>query len=45
MKEDTVKNLKNVQKIARKINLISNVVLLTASVAIILHDKKGKKED
>lgn len=45
MREDTVKNLKAVQKIARKVNLGSNLVLLAASVAIMLHEKKGKKED
>ena len=45
MREDTVKNLKAVQKIARKVNLGSNLVLLAASVAIMLHEKKDKKED
>ena len=45
MREDTVKNLKTVQKIARKVKLGSDLVLLASSVAILLHDKKCKKEE
>ena len=45
MREDTVKNLKNVQKIARKVKLGSDLVLLATTVAIMIHEKKDKKED